>query len=153
MTIENVCDVLKAAIIEKLPIYLSELEDESVPLKVLDDKSVVIGDIDLDKNNRSTMCFIMPDVQGITEASIDVDEETTNLEVFFFVRKASKEVLYRQAMRYAGALQNYIHDDYSVGGEYVQASVDQIEYFDSVEASNEAIKAVSLTLSIITEGM
>lgn len=153
MTIESICDELKSALINNLPAYLDELETDTVPMKDLDANSVIIGDIDLDKNQRSTMCFIMPDVQGITEASIGVDEETTTVELFFFCRKASKDVLYRQVMRYAGAVQNYIHDNYSVGGVFTQCTVDQVEYFDNVENSSETIKATQLTLTVYTEGV
>lgn len=152
MTIENICGTLKTAIIEKLPDYIAELTTDGTAMKLFDADSVKVGYIDLDKNPRAAMCFIVPDFQSVTEASIEVDEEETRVQVYFFVRKDTKDNLFKQALRYAGALQNYIHDDYSVGGEFVQCSVDQIEYFDNVEDASDTIRATAVTLTVFTEG-
>lgn len=152
MTIENICDTLKSALIADMAPYISGLETTDTTLKLLDDDSVKIGYIDIDKNVRSTMCFIVPDFQSVTEASIEVDEEETSVDVYFFVRKDSKDCLFRQALRYAGALQNYIHDDYSVGNNFVQCTVDKVEYFDNVEDASDTIRATKVTLTVYTEG-
>lgn len=152
MTIENICNALKSAIINNLPDYIAELTTDGTAMKLFEEDSVKIGYIDLDKNTKSSMCFIVPDFQSITEASIEVDEEETRIEIFFFVRKDTKDNLFKQALRYAGALQNYIHDDYSINGNFVQCSVDQVDYYDNVEDASETIRATSVALTVYTEG-
>lgn len=92
MTIENICGTLKTAIIEKLPDYIAELTTDGTAMKLFDSDSVKVGYIDLDKNPRAAMCFIVPDFQSVTEASIEVDEEETRVQVYFLCGRIQKTI-------------------------------------------------------------
>ncbi len=112
--------------------------------------TVITGYIDIDRNTQSTVCFIVPDIQTCTELSIEEQEVTTQLDVWFFVRKAVPAVLYRQALRYGTAVKKALLDNWILGGTAVSAEVKEVEYFADVGAADKTVQAVRLGVTILT---
>lgn len=148
---EKLCGVIKDFLISELGPYLAELTDSSTPLPAFTEKNCVVGAVDLDLYKTSQVCFITPDYQDSTELTIDNREERTTVQILVCVRQNKKDVLFRQAMRYGGAIKKAIKNDYTIQNNFDQATINRFEYFDQVEAFDGNVQAVVLELNIVNE--
>lgn len=147
---EEICNTVREFLINTLSEYLTVLETEDTPLVPLSADTVIIGYIDIDRNVQSTVCFIVPDIQTCAELSIEEQEVTTQLDVWFFVRKAIPAVLYRQALRYGTAMKKAILDNWTLDGVVAEVKIGEVEYFADVGAADKTVQAVRLGMTILT---
>ncbi len=150
---EIICNMLKDFIINSLSIYLERFATEAVPLPDFTDSTVIPGSIDIERNTAPNMCFIVPDIQQLSELSISSQEEHTEIDIWFFVRKDTPENLFLRSLRFAAAFKTAVLNDWSIGGAFTQAYIKEIEYFDNVENSDGKIRAVRCGMTILTELM
>lgn len=144
---EAICDDLKTLLISNLPPFLTAAATTKIPLPAFTEKNITIGHVDLQKNNGAQELFIIPDRQSLSEVSLSSFEAFTPVEVLIVVRRADPDVLYRQCLRYAAAIKKMCN-----GAPENGVRVPEIEFFEEVEGLKD-VKAVSLTLEVITEEM
>lgn len=150
---EKVCNVLKSFILDNLPQYLEEMQDEETPLPEFTDATVKVGSINVEQNKQSQLCFVVPDSQSIEELTVSSEQVTTRVDIFVFVRNAPEDCLFRQAMRYGAAIKRAIENDYSIQGAFIQCYCTEMEFFSDVEASGGKVKAIRIGLTAIDEIM
>lgn len=148
---EHICNVLKDFLVNDLGSYLSQLADSDTPLPSFTDKSVIVGTVDIESYKYGQTAFIIPDFQSVADLSLDSEEERTTVEIYMFVRNAKADVLFRQAMRYALAVKKAVKDNWSIDGNFTQASVTAIDYYDDVESDSKSIRAVKVSMTITNE--
>lgn len=150
---EKICNVVKDFILQTLPIYLKELEDEAsdVPLPAFNSDSISLGVIDLDRYKQNQNCAIIPDMQNIGEESLKFAETRTNIDIYFFCRNNTPDVLYKQPLRYATALKRAIYKDFSLGGNFSECMITELEYYDDVGLQDKRITGARIGLTVINE--
>ena len=150
---EEICNKVKDFIITATAPYLQELADETVSLPALSETNTHLGYLDAESNQREIECFIVPDSQTVSELSMEENETRTNMNIYVFVRKAEKDVLFKRAMRYGAAIKKAVQNDYSMGNNFLQSLITNVEYYDNVEDTDGKIRAIRLGLTVIDEEM
>lgn len=150
---EAICNTVKNFIITETAQYLQELAEPGVTLPALTAQNVHLGYLDAESNQKDVECFIVPDSQSLAELSLDENETRTNLNVYVIVRKASKEILFKRAMRYGAAIKKAVQNNYSMGNNFLQSVITNVEYYDNVEDTDGKIRAIRLGLTVIDEEM
>lgn len=148
---EQICNSVKNFLINNLPEYLAELIDSSTPLPAFTENNCIVGAVDLDSYKSSQVCFITPDYQDINDLTLEDKEDRTTIQILVCVRNNKKDVLFRQALRYGGAIKKAIKNDYTIQNNFDQATINRFEYFDQVEAFDGNVQAIVLELNIINE--
>ena len=148
---EHICNIVKDFIITETAEYLSEMEEQGLTLPAFTSDNVHLGYLDAESNQRSIECFIVPDSQTLSELSMEENETRTNMNIYVFVRKAEKDVLFKRAMRYGAAIKKAVQNNYSMGGNFLQSIITNVEYYDNVEDTDGKIRAIRLGLTVIDE--
>lgn len=141
---------LKQFILSDYNALVEELSEPDIPLVPVDERHLVIGEIDLDKYTASHAISIMPVSEEFETLSLGANEARLQLEVYIFVRKASPKVLFQQAQRYGQILKQAIYADETLGGVVEDTTVNRLEVFFGVEG-DPSVQAVMLELTLIYE--
>jgi len=147
---EQVLEAVKSYILDKYNELVEELSEPDIPLVPVDERSVIVGEIDLDKNTFSHCISIMPVSEEYEGLSLGSNEARLQLEIYIFVRKANPKLLFQQAQRLGQIMKQVIYNDETLGGVVEDTTVNRLEVFFGVEGSNE-IQAVMLELTLIYE--
>lgn len=147
---EEICSALKTALVTYLPTYLANYATEQEPLPALNENAVSGGYVDLDLMKMKQCAFIIPGSQELQQVAISEATEATTFDVFVFVRGDKLKRLYQKAMRYGAAIKDMFMQDYSIHGAVGQVTINEMDYFDEVEAE-DFCKAIRIGLTIYTE--
>jgi len=138
---------LKQFILSDYNTLVEELSEPDIPLVPVDERHLVIGEIDLDKYTASHVVCVMPTREDYEDLSLGENEAQLQVEIYIFVRKASPALLYKQSQRYGQILKQAIYNDETLGNTVQECKVLAQEVFFGVEG-DASVQAIKLECSL-----
>lgn len=132
---ELMIEALKRLILDHYSDVLNEFRTKEVPLPMVLERNIVVGDIDLQKYRADTVMFILPDRTVWTELSINSELCEFEADIFIALQKSDRSSLHVAALRHMEAFKKMCLENPTIGSVEVRALSG--EFIQGVEGSEE----------------
>jgi len=146
---EEKIDSLKTFILNNYKDYLDQAATPEIPLPMVKESNLVLGEVDPDRYTESPVIFIVPDEEAYSLETMEAEEEedSLTLELYIKVCRNTSEKLYRQVLRYGACFRKMIQDHFTLGGAVTDTIIRSSEYFPAVEGAS-GTKIIKLSMEI-----
>lgn len=150
MDLENILNSLEEVIINDLNSHIEDLNTTDLTLDYIDENNVVMFELDIDKNKRSVMLFILPENSNHNRITMDDDEVVSQVSIYVICRDDTKQNLYKKVLRYTKSIFNLLKDNNTLNNAVGDIQVNDTEYYHAVEG-NEFIKGSEIVINLFYE--
>lgn len=138
---------LKNFLLTNINTQLTELSTEAFPLTQLQDKNIVIDEVDTDKYLSEVMIYIIPDEYNYQRDTYSSDFVTQRISIFIFVRKDTSENLIRKLFLYNNAFKAAVRSNLSLNDLVDDCVLVSQTFYQGVEGTKD-IKGMEYNINL-----
>lgn len=138
---------IRTYLVNNLNTYINALSTEDFPLEEIEDKNIVIDEVDTDKYLSEIMIYLIPEEYTYERNTFSSDNVVQRLNIFLFVRKDTSTNLINKLFKYNSALKSAIRDNPTFNALVDDCVLVSQFYYQGVEGTKD-IKGMEYNLNV-----
>lgn len=138
---------IRTYLVNNLNTYINALSTEAFPLDEIEDKNVVIDEVDTDRYLSEIMIYLIPEEYTYERNTFSSDNVVQRLNIFLFVRKDTSTNLINKLFKYNSALKSTIRDNPTFNALVDDCVLVSQFYYQGVEGTKD-IKGMEYNINV-----